>query len=138
MEELNQHILQWVDEWIPDFIQSQTNWDDYRKKLLNGSAVSTVVSAELECQYMFKRGKRAGEPCGTSIKGNGHFCAKHKTVSSVAPEVFKLDLNKIKDESDDEAYSSSEDPHESDIEDIEDVVEDVDEDEDDNDDADED
>ena len=119
MDELNQTVLKWIDGWMPDFLQSKHTWTEYRKKLLANAIDTHPPTGTQVCTYMFKRGKRTGEACGVSVRG-GKFCSKHKTVTSVAPEVFTLDLNKIKDESDDDVYSSSEEHQDTEVEENED------------------
>ncbi len=61
----------------------------------------SVNQVELgKCSYVFKKGKKLGDVCQTTLRdGGGAFCTKHKTIPQVSTKIFQLDLSRIEDES---------------------------------------
>jgi len=46
--------------------------------------IKPAVSGEKKCIFVYTRGENEGQRCGTSIRGKGNYCSKHKNRKSVA------------------------------------------------------
>lgn len=115
-----QVLLEWVDTWMPQFIESKLSWPEFKQHLLD----IQQPEDQDKCVYVFKKGKNMGKVCGVTR------CSKHKSTPSV--DELKLDLRNVVEESDREALSSSDDSASViDFENVEDTEEKVDDNDDD-------
>lgn len=129
-------VLEWVDTWIDEFVESGYTWETFKRKKFDYSFKESVNDVH-RCPYLFKRGKRIGETCNVRVKGDDEFCAKHKSSCAVPKTELVIDLKKVMNESDDEIYSSSEsnvsnaDELDDDIDEVEEELDELDDDDDD-------
>jgi hypothetical protein len=74
---------------------------------LPAATKEVVLAADIQgCQHQFRKGKRAGEFCGLSVRADESMCRRHRATPRVSVRTLEIDLSRVEEEVDEEIYLS--------------------------------